>query len=278
MPAAWTALHSYAMPTQTANGVTFHYTEKGSGRPPLVLVHGFPLDSRMWESQVNSLSDRWRVIAPDLRGFGQSKAESAFTLESLADDIHVFLEQLVAKPCVLAGLSMGGYVALAYAKKYAKDLRGLILVDTKAEADTPQAKEARAKMIELARTQGAAAVAEQMLPKMLAPGTQQSRPEVVRSLRRLMEECNPQTIEYALLAMRDRPDRSGELASIEVPTLVIVGDADAITPPEGAEKMAKSIPGAKLEIIRGAGHMAPMEQPEQVNRAMERFITGLSKA
>jgi pimeloyl-ACP methyl ester carboxylesterase len=250
------------------------YDDRGRG-PALVFLHGFPLDRRIWEAQVAALSDQCRVIAPDLRGFGRSGRSDPFTIESLADDIHLFLGQLGARPCVLAGLSMGGYVALAYAKKYAKDLRGLILVDTKADADTPQAKEGRQKMIELARTQGASAVADQMMPKMLGPGTQQSRPEVVKTLRRIMEDCNPQTIEYALAAMRDRPDRSGDLASIKVPALVVVGDADAITPPDVAEKMAQAIPGAKLEVIRGAGHMSPMEQPEQVNRVMERFLAAL---
>ena len=250
------------------------YTDRGRGQA-LVLLHGFPLDRRMWNAQVERLSHVCRVIAPDLRGFGRSGNSDLFTIESLADDIHVFVEQLVAKPCVLAGLSMGGYVALAYAKKYPRDLRGLVLLDTKAAADAPAAKEGRGKMIELVRSQGAAAVAEQMLPKMLGPTTQQNRPEVVKTLRSLMAECAPQTIEYALAAMRDRPDRSAELSSIKAPTLVVVGEADAITPPDVAESMANAIPGAKLEVIRDAGHMAPMEQPEQVNRAIERFMATL---
>jgi 3-oxoadipate enol-lactonase len=250
------------------------YTDRGRG-PALVLLHGFPLDRRMWDAQVERLSQHCRVLAPDLRGFGRSGNSDPFTIESLADDIHVFVEQLAATPCVLAGLSMGGYVALAYAKKYPGDLRGLVLVDTKAGADTPQAKEGRAKMIELVRSQGSSAVAEQMLPKMLGPGTQQGRPDVVKALRVIMRNCSPQTIENALVAMRDRPDRTGELTSIAAPTLVIVGDADAITPPDVAESMAAAIPGAKLEVIVGAGHMAPMEQPEQVSRAMEKFISSL---
>jgi 3-oxoadipate enol-lactonase len=250
------------------------YTDRGRG-DPVVFLHGFPLDRRMWEAQTAKLSDHYRVIAPDLRGFGQSRRSDPFTIESLADDTHLFLEQLAATPCVLAGLSMGGYVALAYAKKYPNDLRGLILVDTKAEADTPQAREGRAKMIEQARTSGAGAVADQMLPKMLSPATQEGRPDVVKTLRAMMAGCSPQTIEYALAAMRDRPDRSGELRGIKVPTLVIVGDADAITPPDVAEKMHKAIPGSKLEVIRGAGHMSPMEQPDQVNRAIERFMSTL---
>jgi pimeloyl-ACP methyl ester carboxylesterase len=250
------------------------YTDRGRGEP-LVLLHGFPLDRRMWDAQVEQLSDHHRVIAPDLRGFGRSPRHDPFTIESLADDIHLFLEQLGAVPCVLAGLSMGGYVALAYAKKYQPDLRGLVLVDTKASADTVEGKQGREKMIELVRLSGAKAVAEQMLPKMLAPGTLQNRPEVVKSVRTMMESCSAETIEHALGAMRDRPDRTGELPSLKVPALVIVGDADAITPPDVAEAMAKAIPNAKLETIRGAGHMAPMEQPEQVNQAIERFVAAL---
>src|SRR5688500_1730217 len=157
------------------------YTDKGKGRP-LVLLHGFPLDRRMWDAQVERLSGHYRVIAPDLRGFGQSRRSDPFTIESLADDLHLFLEQLGALPCVLAGLSMGGYVSLAHAAKYPADLRGLILIDTKADADTDEGKKGRAKMIELVKKSGAKAVADQMEPKMLAPGTIQSRPDVVKSL------------------------------------------------------------------------------------------------
>jgi pimeloyl-ACP methyl ester carboxylesterase len=230
----------------------------------------------MWDAQVDQLSDHHRVLAPDFRGFGRSVNDQPFTIESLADNIHTFVQQLAAKPCVLVGLSMGGYVALAYAKLVPGDLRGLILIDTKSEADTAEGKAGRQKMIELVRSSGSAAVADQMMPKMLAPGTLQSRPEVVRAMRAMMENCSPQTIEYALAAMRDRPDRTGELPSIKVPTLVIVGEHDAITPPDGAERMQKAIPGAKLEVIRGAGHMSPLEQPEQVNRAIERFVDGLA--
>ena len=251
------------------------YTDRGRG-DPVVFLHGFPLDRRIWDAQAATLSDHHSVLAPDLRGFGQSRRSDPFTIESLADDTRLFLQQLAATPCVLAGLSMGGYVALAYASKYPEDLRGLILVDTKAEADTPQAKEGRAKMMELARTSGAKAVAEEMLPKMLSAGTQQDRPDVVKTLRAMMSDSSPQAIEYALAAMRDRPDRTAELPAIKVPTLIIVGETDAITPPAMAEKMHKAIPGSRLEVIRGAGHMAPLEQPDQVNRAIERFMASLT--
>ena len=261
----------------TPTSTILPYADRGRGEA-LVLLHGFPLDSRMWHAQIERLSDHYRVIAPDLRGFGQSRRSDPFTLESLADDIHLFIEQLVAVPCVLGGLSMGGYVAQVYARKYPRDLRGLILVDTKAEGDTPQAKQGRDQMIELVRSSGAAAVAEALVPKLLAEGTRKSRPEVLRALRALIENCPPRTIEYALAALRDRPDLSGDLSSIGVPTLVIVGDQDAITPPSFSEAMQRAIPNATLEVIRGAGHMAPMEQPEQVNRAIERFLTSLGRA
>jgi 3-oxoadipate enol-lactonase len=262
--------------TPSSLAAALSYTDRGGGgAAPLVLLHGFPLDRRMWDAQVERLSEHHRVIAPDLRGFGQSRRSDPFTIESLADDVHLFLDQLGALPCVLAGLSMGGYVALAYAKKYPADLRGLILLDTKAEADTADGKAAREKMIQLVRSSGAAAVAEQMLPKMIAPAALESRPDVVKTMRQIMENCPAHTIEYALKAMRDRKDRTGELPSIKCPTLVIVGDADAITPPAVAEKMAGAIPGAKLEVVRGAGHMSPLEQPEHVNRAIERFMAAI---
>lgn len=262
-------------PSSPNASASLPYTDRGRG-DALVLLHGFPLDSHMWDAQAERLSANYRVIAPDFRGFGQSRRSDPFTLESLADDIHLFVEQLVAVPCVLAGLSMGGYVAQVYARKYPKDLRGLILVDTKAEGDTPEAKAGRAKMIELARAAGAKAVAEQLIPKMVAAGTLKNRPEIVRALRSMMEGCPPRTIEYALAALRDRPDRSDELGAIAAPTLIIVGDEDAITPPSFSETMRARIPNATLEVIRGAGHMAPMEQPEQVSRAIEQFMRGLS--
>lgn len=259
------------MPMRTINGAAISYQEQGKG-PAVVLLHGFPLDSRIFSEQVQALSDRHRVITIDLRGFGQSKDTKTFTLESLADDVHELLHQIGALPCVLGGLSMGGYVSLAYVKKYPTDLKGLMLIDTRAEGDTPEGRAARDKMIELARTKGAKAVADQMLPKMLAPEEASRRPGVARQLQTIMEACPALTIEHALAAMRDRDDHTESLPSIAVPTLIIVGDQDAITPPAVAEKMHATIPRSKLELIRGAGHLSTMEQPNQVTRAMREFL------
>lgn len=263
------------MATDHIDGTTLHFVETGSG-PPLVLLHGFPLDSRMWNGQIDDLSSRWRVIAPDFRGFGRSPAGGPFTVPSLADDIHELLAGLGALPCVLAGLSMGGYVAMNFARKYPATLRGLILVDTKDAADTAEQRENRNRMIEVAKSKGSLAIAEMMLGKMLSPDTAEHRPGQVKSLRAMMEACPATTIEHALIALRDRPDMTAELSKISVPTLVIVGDADAITPPSMAEGMKKRIAKSQLAVIKGAGHMAPMEQASQVNRAIRQFVEGLA--
>ncbi|HEV2295777.1 MAG TPA: alpha/beta fold hydrolase [Tepidisphaeraceae bacterium] len=262
------------MSQASVSGTTLHYQEQGTGRP-LVLLHGFPLDSRIWREQIAALSDRFRVIAPDLRGFGQSKSADMFTIESLADDVHALLAHIGALPAVVGGLSMGGYVALAYSKKYPTDLLGLVLIDTKAEGDSPQGKQGREKLIELARSQGAKAVAEQMMPKMLSPGADQSRPQVKRELDQIMNDQPPLTIEHALAGMRDRPDLVAHLPSIATPTLVIVGEHDALTPPVGAEKMSQAIPNSTYVLIHGAGHMSPMEQPQQVTDALRKFASNL---
>lgn len=261
------------MPTAQVNGATIHYTEQGRpDAPPVLLLHGFPLDSRMWSAQLEPLAQNARVIAPDFRGFGQSPPAGPFTLEELADDIHALARQLHLPKFVLAGLSMGGYVSLAYVKKYPDTLRALILVDTQAGADTPEAKQNRDRLIAAAREHGAKPIADAMQQKMIPESTAKNRPQVVRDLRQMMDNANPQTLAYALTAMRDRPDHTATLATITVPTLILVGDQDAITPPDVAKKMQEKIPGAQLKIITGAGHMSPMEQPAQVNTALTDFL------
>jgi pimeloyl-ACP methyl ester carboxylesterase len=259
------------MPKQTVNGTTMHYAEAGNG-PSLVFVHGFPLDSRMWEKQVGHFATRFRVIAPDLRGFGKSASAEPFTMDSLAADIRTLLQQIDALPCILCGLSMGGYVALAYVKLCPTDLRGLVLIDTRAEADTAEGKVNRNKMIELVRTSGSKAVADQMLPKMLAKGTLESKPDVVRTMRDMMETCPPLTIEHALEALRDREDHLSNLASIAIPTMIVVGEQDVLTPPQMSRVMHENIPRSQLAIIPDAGHMSPLEQPQAVNRELDRFV------
>ena len=261
------------MPTVPINGATIHYSERGRpDAPAIILLHGFPLDARMWAAQLEPLAQSSRVIAPDFRGFGQSPPAGPFTLEQLADDVHALATQLRLGRFVLAGLSMGGYVSFAYAKKYPDTLRALILLDTQAGADTPEAKQNRDRLIAAAKEHGAKPIADAMQQKMLPESTVKNRPQVVRDLRQMMDNANPETLAYALTAMRDRPDHTATLPTLKVPTLILVGEQDAITPPDVARKMQEKIPSAQLKIITGAGHMSPMEQPAQVNTALTDFL------
>jgi 3-oxoadipate enol-lactonase len=263
-----------AMPHAAVNGTNIHYHESGHGLP-VVLLHGFPLDHRVWHKQVHDLSHVCRVITPDLRGFGHSTGGGSFTIASLADDIYVLLSQIHALPCVLGGLSMGGYVALEYERHNAATLRGLMLIDTRSGADSPEGRAGRDVMIEVAKTQGSVAIANKMLPKMLAGGNVDEDSPVVRELKSIMDACPAQTIQYALAAMRDRIDYTPTLSRIAAPTLIVAGESDVLTPPAQSEEMHKAIKGSTISIIPGAGHMAPMEQAQQVSRAIREFLTKL---
>ena len=259
------------MPELNIDGEVISYDERGQGRN-LVLVHGFPLDRRIWEDQVAGLSDVCRVITVDLPGFGKSTMKNAFTIPSLADTLHKFLGRINALPCILGGLSMGGYVAFACLTKYLPDLSGLLLVDTKCEADTAEGKAARLRMAEIARTKGSKAIADEMEPKMLAPDAD---PRVRQKLRRIMEDCPPKTIETALMAMRDRDDYRDKLPSVAVPTLIIVGEKDVLIPQSLCNSMCHEMPRCEMAVIRDAGHMAPMEKPAEVTAAIRRWLANV---
>jgi pimeloyl-ACP methyl ester carboxylesterase len=254
------------MPICKLNDLKMSYAERGAG-PALVLLHGFPLDGRIWEDAQTLLQRTFRVITPDLRGFGQSSNNQPFTIESLADDVHQFLAALGALPCILGGLSMGGYIALAYAKKYPSDLRGLALINTKAAADSAEGKLGRQQMIELVRQSGTIAIVNQMFPKMMAAGSAQS--PAAGKLRSIMEACPPLTIEHALGAMRDREDYMALLGMLAIPILIVAGEQDAIVPLEVARGMHSAAPGSRLAIIKGAGHMSPIEQPAAFAEAIK---------
>lgn len=257
------------------DGATIYYRDKGHG-PAVILLHGFPLDHRMWDAQVDALAGEYRVIAPDLRGFGQSsRPAGTMTIAGMAADVAEIVRQLSLGKVVLGGLSMGGYVALAYVAAYPETLRGLMLFDTKAEADSAETKAGRDRMIDIAKRRGAVPIAEAMLGRMIPEAAAKSRPQLVRDLVTMMESTDPETIASALAAMRDRPDRTAELSAIKVPTLVVVGELDVITPPEVMKAMADEIPDSTLRGIPSAGHMSPMEQPQLVTHAVEQFLAGI---
>ncbi len=244
----------------------------GFGDRVLLLVHGFPFTSAMWRPQIDALaSDALRTIAPDLPGFGRTPG-AITSVEDCADRIDTLLTEIGARRVVLAGFSMGGYVALAFVRKHASRLHGLILIDTKAEADSDEAKNGRYALAERVRAEGEGIVIDAMLPRLVSEATLSGRPDVVQRVRDAASGATVHGIVGALGAMAERPSSVDDLPRTTVPTLVLVGREDVITPVADAERMATAIPDARLVIIPDAGHMTPLEQPEAVNTAIRGWL------
>ena len=255
---------------------TMAYEDAGSGRP-LIFVHGYPLNRTMWDAQVSGLSDVARVLAPDLRGHGESSATAgAYSMDLLADDVNSFLDAIgITEPIVLCGLSMGGYVTFAFYRKYKARLAGLILAATKAGADTEEGKANRDKAAATAREQGASAIAASMLPKMLAPKTYKSKPNLVAHARGMMESTSVDGMVGDLMGMKERPDSTRTLAEIDLPTLVLHGADDQLIPAKEGQAMHAAIKNSKLQLLPDAGHLLSMEQPELFNEVARGFLATL---
>ncbi|MDA2913141.1 alpha/beta hydrolase [Acidobacteriia bacterium AH_259_A11_L15] len=253
-------------------GLELAWEEEGQGLP-VVLLHAFPLNRKMWEAQRRALSRRYRVITPDFRGHGESNLpEEDSTMERLAEDVRGLLEELKLERVVLGGLSMGGYVAFAFLRRYAARLAGLVLADTRAAPDSEEGRTARYENAALAETAGAGALAERLLPKLLGPSTRQGKPEVVAAVRAMMLSIPPAGMARALRGMAARADSTELLGQVRCPTLVVGGEEDPLSPPAEAEAMAKNIPNAKHVKIPHAGHLSNLEQPAAFNAALEEFL------
>lgn len=253
------------------------YDDAGAGIP-LILLHGFPHSRALWAPQLSALLDRCRMIAPDLRGFGETSVRPPFTMDRYADDVVALMDGLRIERAVIGGLSMGGYIAFAMWRRHRARIRALVLADTRAGADTPEGIEKRRSLIALARDRGAALVADAQLPGMLGRTTRDKQPGVVESLREIMAKARPEGIIGALEAMIARPDSTADLATIDVPTLVIVGEEDALTPPKEARRLHSGIPGSELEVISGAGHVSNLERPAAFNHVLSEFLSRLTYA
>lgn len=257
---------------RTPDGKTA-YLEAGHGRP-LILLHGFPMDKAMWTPQVDALSTAARVLVPDLPGFGGSCGfDGRPSMDGMADRVAEFLDALqIREKVIVGGLSMGGYVTLAFARRHPGRLVALILADTRAGADDEAGKTSREKMIALTREAGPRAVIEQMLPNLVGPDVRTERPGVVDEIRDIASAQEPAAVIAALEAMRDRPDSTPHLGAIAVPTLIVVGEQDAITPPSRSEEMARAIPAAELVVLPATGHASNLERPEAFNAAVLAFL------
>lgn len=253
-------------------GRALGYDEAGEG-PVLLLVHGFPLDRTMWAEQISGLSDISRVVAVDLRGRGKSpEAGDGWTIDDYADDVAATIDSLGVDKVDLAGMSMGGYVVLAAWRRHPDKIRSVILINTKAEADSQEAKEAREKTAIMVREKGTAELINGLFPKMFAPGANDAVKDKVRTM---FEDTPSETAAADALVMKDRPDSTSDLGSINVPVLVIQGEEDSIMSVDGSKAMAGNISGARFTTVPSAGHMAPVENPEAVNQAIREFLDGI---
>ncbi len=257
------------------HGITIAYTDQGQGLP-VVFLHGFPLNRRMWSPQVDALSAQCRIITVDLRGHGESDAPLwRYTIDQFADDLNGLLDHLSLSRVVLVGLSMGGYILFGFYRKYAERVRGLVLTDTRAQADTDEVRSGRFAMAQTAYARGAEPIAEMMLPKLLCSNTRESRPDLVEQVRTIILEMPLSGLVGDLMAMAERPDSVSLLKEISCPTLVMVGEFDQATPPSDARVMAEGIRGAQLRVIAGAAHLPNLEQPEAYNQALASFLSTL---
>jgi 3-oxoadipate enol-lactonase len=257
----------------TIHGLPFSVDLAGEGEP-ILFVHGFPLNRRMWQAQTTAFGGTNRVIAPDLRGFGESAAAPpAVTMEEYADHLAALLDEInVREPVTLCGLSMGGYVAFAFFRRHRERIARLVLCDTKAAADSPEKKAERDRLADEVLRHGTGKLVREMPCALLAERTLAERPSVVAAVRELIAEASPAAVAAALRGMAMRPDSTDILPKIDVPTLVICGEEDTISPPAEMQAMAEAIPQAIFSTIPSAGHLAPMENPEPVNGAIRRFL------
>lgn len=259
------------------NGIEIGFDDTGTG-DPLVLLHGFPHNRRLWASQVGALLDRARCIVPDLRGFGESSVKPPFSMDQYADDVVALLDHLRIERAIVGGLSMGGYVTFAIWRRHRERVRALALIDTKAGADSPDAVQKRRDMIALARERGSAGVADALITGMVGRSTRAKCPEVADSMHSMLESAPVDGIVGALEALLARPDSTQTLSTIDVPTLIVVGDEDVLTPPAESRSMHEAIGGSRLEIIAGAGHVSNVERPAAMNHVLSEFIASLNLA
>ncbi len=261
---------------------TLAYLDNDPGataKPVLVLVHAFPLGAQMWEPQFRGAFHGWRILAPDLRGFGGStdpRADDAEpTIDDYAEDVAALVREVAGGPVVLGGLSLGGYVAFAVMRLTPGLVRALILADTRATADSLEVRAARKAMLNVLEHDGPQGVARDMMPRLLGATTREHNPDAEETVRLLIKRQSPSAIRDAVVRMMERPDATPLLATITVPTLVIVGEEDVLTVPAESEALAAALPNASLVRISGAGHLSNLEQSMAFEASIEDFLAGL---
>lgn len=259
--------------------LTIGYDDVGSG-VPLVLLHGFPHDRTLWSHQLPALAEQCRCIAMDLRGFGESSVCPPYSMDQYADDVAALLDSLGIDRAVIGGLSMGGYVALTLWRRHPERVRAFVLVDTRGGADTDAARTKRRAQIKQVRSTGMHAIVDELLRGQLGKTTRERQPEIIEGLRRMLLHAPADGVAGALEAMATRPGSANTLESIDVPTLIVVGEEDVLTPPGESRAMHALISErahgrSQVEVIARAGHLSPMERPAAFNHVVTEFIDRL---
>jgi pimeloyl-ACP methyl ester carboxylesterase len=263
---------------ETVEGRRVRYLAAGGGQP-LVLLHAFPLTADMWRPQLAAVPAGWRLLAPDLRGLGRSDRSVSAPARAMADhagDVLALLDRLHIENAVIGGLSMGGYVTFALWRLAPRRFRGMVLADTRAEADTPEGRANREKMLAALAETGLSAVADTMLPKLFGPQTAREQPALLHETRRVIEENTKEGVADAIVSLMTRPDSTSLLGSVDVPVQLIVGRDDELTPVPLHDRMQAAMPNAALTIIEGAGHLSNLERPDVFNRTLAQFLQSLT--
>lgn len=257
------------------NGIMINYSDFGSSndRPPIVLIHGFPFSSEMWTPQVEVLKDRFRVITHDIRGHGKSEVgDGQYTLEFFVDDLIGLLDHLAISKAVLCGLSMGGYIALRTIERNPDRVSSLILCDTGPQADTNEVKLRRVASVKSVKTNGVDQYAESFLKAIFAPESFESKKDTIERIRTIIKSNSEIGICGTLIALAGRTDTTEALQSIKVPTLIIVGELDKVTPPKLSKIMDSKISNSEFHVLPNASHLGNLENAEEFNRVMVAFL------
>ena len=259
----------------TLDGAEVEYDVRGEG-PAVVFLHAFPLGQFMWDRQVAALEASHRVVRFDARGFGDTPpGEGPLTMDRIADDAAALMDHLGIERAVVAGCSMGGYAAFSFVRRHGPRLAGLVLQDTRAGADTEEARANRSALASRVLEEGASAAAEAFVPKLVGETTKRDNPDLVSRLRERILATSPGAIAQALSGLGAREDSTATLGHIRVPTLVVVGEEDVLTPPSEAEKMAAAIAGSRAVVIPAAGHLSNLENPSAYEDALRGFLESL---
>jgi pimeloyl-ACP methyl ester carboxylesterase len=256
------------------NGINIHYHDEGEGLP-VIFIHAFALNQTMWQEQVAALKNQYRCITLDLRGFAHSGVVEQTSINQMASDVRQLMQALAIDKAVLVGLSMGGYIAFAFYRQFKEAVQALVFADTRATADTDEARANRRRSAEKALREGATAIADETTPKLLGDTTLATNPDLVKRVHSIQAANSPVGIAAAQNAMAERADATDLLSQIHCPTLVIVGSEDKLTPPAEAEVIQQGIRNAKLMVIENSGHLSNMETPAKFNKILQEFLQTL---